>query len=415
MTDFPDAAASDLLLPERSRLVHIGMPKSGSTAIQEAAQAARTDLLDHGAIYPGKDINHIKAAAWLTSTPLHYLPDPQPLERWWDAVKDEIDAAADKRVLFSYEAICWTDIAGARRTVEGMDGPTHGLLVLRNLGSFAPSVWQQNIKSGRTHSYHGFLKGVFDSPDPAAALSPGLHQDDGYDLPGRWAEALGRENLTVVVLEKSHPDRLLATIEQMLGLPDRLLTDVPVGGAGANRGLSTTEAALIVHLNRRLLNEWKSARPDHRRLVFNGAVSRLVQGRVPGPGEQRIGTPRWALEAAAEVGEQLAESVRASGVRVIGDLDELSRVGTPVEEEPSILPETIPSDIALEALSGMFASATGWDASHTRKHPWKRRGSAPKPPSAAPAADPEQVLREASAKDLASSLAQRVTRRLHRQ
>jgi hypothetical protein len=169
MTDHPDVATSDLLLPERSRLLHIGMPKSGSTAIQHAAQAAREDLLEHGVLYPGTGVNHIKAAAWLTRTPLRHLPDPGPHQRWWQGVKDEIDAAADQRVLLSHEAICWTDISGARRTVEGVGGPVHGLLVLRNPGSLAPSVWQQNLKSGRTHLYHQFLKRVFDSPDPAAA------------------------------------------------------------------------------------------------------------------------------------------------------------------------------------------------------------------------------------------------------
>ncbi|MBE1876378.1 hypothetical protein [Myceligenerans pegani] len=385
------------------------MPKSGSTAIQRAAQAARDDLLEHGVLYPGKGVNHIKAASWLTRTPLRHLPDPGPFPRWWNTVKEEIDAAGDKRVLLSHEAICWTGISGARRTVEGVGRPTHGLLVLRNLGQLAPSVWQQNIKSGRTHTYHQFLRKVFDSAEPAAMLSPGLHQDDGYDLPGRWAEVLGQENLTVVVLEKSHPDRLLDTLEEMLGVPAGLLTNVPVKGAGANRGLSTVEAALIVQLNRRLFKEWKTSRSDHRRLVFNGAVSRLVQARVPGPDEAKIGTPRWALEAAAEIGEQLAESVRASGARVIGDLAELSRIGTSVEEEPSVLPETIPSDIALEALSGLFASATGWDASHTTQRRQEPQDAAPAPPATV---DTDRLLQDVPAKDLAAGLAQRVKRRL---
>jgi hypothetical protein len=387
------------------------MPKSGSTAIQHAAQAAREDLLEHGVLYPGTGVNHIKAAAWLTRTPLRHLPDPGPHQRWWQGVKDEIDAAADQRVLLSHEAICWTDISGARRTVEGVGGPVHGLLVLRNPGSLAPSVWQQNLKSGRTHLYHQFLKRVFDSPDPAAALSPGLHQDDGYDLPGRWAEVLGQENLTVVVLERAHPDRLLGSVEQMLGVPAGLLTGVPPKGAGANRGLSTVEAALIVQLNRRLFKEWRTTRTDHRRLVFNGAVSRLVQARVPGPDEAKIGTPHWALEAAAEIGERLAESVRASGARVIGDLGELSRIGTAVEEEPGVLPETIPSDIALEALSGLYASATGWDASHTTRRPRERRVAEPAP---APPANTQRSLEAVPAKELASGLARRVKRRLYR-
>src|SRR6478609_10604574 len=42
------------LLPAGTRLIHIGHPKSGSTALQVAFARERTGLAEHGVVYPGR-------------------------------------------------------------------------------------------------------------------------------------------------------------------------------------------------------------------------------------------------------------------------------------------------------------------------------------------------------------------------
>ena len=53
-------------------------------------------------------------------------------------------------------------------------------------------------------------------------------------------------------------------------------------------------------------------------------VARYLQQRTPRPKEPRLTTPRWAAEAAVELGARMADSIAASGVHVVGDLAALS-------------------------------------------------------------------------------------------
>lgn len=366
----------DLRVAPGARVVHVGLPKSGSTALQKVAHHLRPELRKRGVVYPGTEVNHIKAAAWLTDEPVYYLPDPAPRRWWWETVRKELAQAPEARGLVSYEAICWTDLAGAQRVAEAMGRERHAVLVLRNIGDFAPSVWQQNLKSGNRRSLHEFLRdGLRDPRD--MTLSRAFHRTDGRDLVSRWAEAFGPENLTVVVLDRRRPDRLFSTFEGLLALDEGMLSAAQVPGDGSNRGLSAAEAALILRLNRTILDEWERSKTHHRRLLFGGAIPRLVATRRPGPDEGRIGIPSWAVGVCQEAGHQLAESVRASGVRLVGDLAELERAVTPVEEDPVEVPDTLPSEIALEGLLGMFAAATGWDWQHERRKPTPSRAHRP--------------------------------------
>src|SRR5699024_12572636 len=56
MTDSRPAGLA--ALPERTRLLHIGPMKTGTSALQTAARDRRQQLLDHGVRYPGNRTNH---------------------------------------------------------------------------------------------------------------------------------------------------------------------------------------------------------------------------------------------------------------------------------------------------------------------------------------------------------------------
>lgn len=346
---------TELRLPERSRLLHIGLPKSGSTTLQQACAAIRPELLARGVLYPGELTDHAHAGSWLAGVPLTHLGRTEPARDGWPPVVAEMREHPDHRVLLSYEAICWTDLDGARRAAGELEGPAHGLLVLRNPGDFLVSAWQQNLKGGNGADLDGALRSAFRDPDNAALSRP-FHRRDGLDLVTRWATALGPEQLTVVILERSHPERLLGTVEALLGLPPGLLGAATVPG-GANRGLSIEEAALLHRVNDTILRGWEADPSLHRQLFFRGAVHRLVTNRRPGPAEQPIRLPEWAAEPAAELGDRLATALTATGVRVVGDPDELRRTPALGGADLRSAQPTVPADAAVEALLGLYAAA----------------------------------------------------------
>jgi hypothetical protein len=371
MTSSPASTRTEVApVPAGSRLLHIGLPKTGSTALQHAASRLKKKLRTEGVIYPGKGENHHKGTSWLAGLKIGYLPDPTPQEQWWLNLKRELDRHESRRGLVSFEMICTTDLEGAHRTVDALgDGgrvPVHVTLVLRNFGTFVPSYWQESLKRGNTESLDAYLRRVL--KDPAAVEASGaFHRRDGHGLIERWSAAVGPENLTVIVLEKERPTRLLDTFESMLDLPDGMLRSEPPLGAGANRGMSAAEAALVHRLNEQIIGEWHASAPEHRNLVHNGVVNRLLSSREPAESEGRLRIPGWAARSCVEAGQILADSVRSAGVRVVGDLTELERQVPTADDESLAVPEVVPFDFAVQALLGMFARSTGWNADHTKQ------------------------------------------------
>src|SRR5690625_1076722 len=50
--------SESFVLPPGTRALYIGPPKSGTTALQAAASAARDELYTHGVVYPGSGESH---------------------------------------------------------------------------------------------------------------------------------------------------------------------------------------------------------------------------------------------------------------------------------------------------------------------------------------------------------------------
>jgi hypothetical protein len=370
MSPAPTAADTVDPIPAGARLLHIGLPKTGSTALQYAASRLKKRLRREGVIYPGTGENHHKGTSWLAGLKIGYLPDPTPQEKWWSNLKQELDRHESRRGLISFEMICTTNMDGAHRTVDALgDGgrvPVHVTLVLRNFGTFVPSYWQESLKRGNTESLDTYLRRVL--KDPAAVEASGaFHRNDGHSLIERWSAAVGPENITVIVLEKAQPTRLLDTFESMLDLPEGILRSERPTGVGANRSMSAAEAALVHRLNEQIIGGWQASAPDHRSLVHNGVVNRLLSSREPADSEGKLRIPGWAAQSCVEAGGILADSVRSAGVRVVGDLTELERRVPTAEDESLATPDAVPFDFAVQALLGMFARATGWNADHTKR------------------------------------------------
>jgi hypothetical protein len=87
-----------------------------------------------------------------------------------------------------------------------------------------------------------------------------------------------------------------------------------------------------------------------------GALKQM-KTRQPAEDEQRIVTPPWARHRAAEIGAEMARNIAALGVRVVGDLAELSRPPDSLAQaEADDWPARplIPAEAAVRALVGAF-------------------------------------------------------------
>ena len=157
------ADGHSLLVPAGTRLVHVGPPKTATTAVQGAFHAARADLLAQGVRYVGQRRQQARAAAALTRR--RHLPSgttTPPITEWHDLVKD-VRRAEEPRVVVSSEFFAAATPDMVRRVVDELDEDRlHVVITLRPLARILPSRWQQNIQMGHVIAFEDWLHRLLD-------------------------------------------------------------------------------------------------------------------------------------------------------------------------------------------------------------------------------------------------------------
>ncbi|GAA1433077.1 hypothetical protein GCM10009616_24170 [Microlunatus lacustris] len=346
-------------LPAGARLLHIGLPKTGTTALQTTAQARRADLLAAGVRYPGGGINHREAVSalmgrrWGWNGPGAVVPP----RRHWDRLMTEVRAETRRRVWISHEFASEADDEAAARFVEELGEPIQVVVTLRPFAAVLVSSWQQYLKGGTTHTFERWLRAVLADP-PEQKVTPSFHRrNDQAGVVRRWAAAAGAEHVTAVVVDKARPTQLTDAFEALLDLPPGFLVDSSLGGLQANRSMSLPESELMRQVNRAVKGqgvEWG----DYEVLLREGGIARLLQARTPGARETLLQLPRWAADRASELGRRYADGIAASGVRVVGDLEVLARPAAG-QDEPPARTASVPVDAAAAMVVGTLSAALG--------------------------------------------------------
>ncbi|MBW9215342.1 hypothetical protein KV102_10865 [Mumia sp. zg.B53] len=354
-------SASDLLVPEGARLVHIGPYKTGSTALQSALHQARPVLADHGVRRAG-DLRQETLAVLHAVDRIRPYHDAERARRRWERLADEIRTADEARVVVSSEVFSHALPTHIDRVVDALGPGVHVAVTLRPLVSILPSQWQQYVLRTARLPYEEWLRAMFDA-DARGHYPRGSfwvpHRHD--HLVARWAAAVGPERVTVVVLDSSDRRLLPRSFEQMLGLPDGSL--VPEEDQ-ENRSLTAAEADLMQAYHRALAQMGIEPRVHYR--LLNAGADVYLKQRRPAPDEPKPYTPQWALDAAATVGTEMARSIAGSGVRVVGDLGILGerRTASP------------PPEVRLSPEAGAQLAAALAAASHNLLQSANRRSSA---------------------------------------
>lgn len=378
----PDAGP----IPSNGVLLHIGVHKTGTTAIQAALADARPELKAAGIAYPGKSAAHHAEAFAVLQKPWGWSARGGSLvsPARFDRLAARVSGHAGRAVVSS-EYFCEVDDQSAARVVRELGGDRVEVVVtLRNLGRMLPSSWQQYLKYGRTLSYSRWLKDVLGGPGGRNATPTFWRRHDHGAVVERWSEVVGPEKVTVLVLEDVDRSALFHAFAQLLELPPEVL--VSRKDLTSNRSMTASEAELLVRLNKQVRKqlEWD----DYVRLVRRGVAQAMVEGRQPADDEPRLRTPQWALDAAAERGQQSVGTIRGLGVTVLGDLEALSErlESGPVAEKGAAT--MLPVDAAVLALVNVIGlqpqnltsrelAGQLWRHTKARGRTTLRRGDAP--------------------------------------
>jgi hypothetical protein len=360
-------------VPAGTRVLQIGPFKTGTTAIQHAAASQREAMRELGVLYPGSGLNHRRGCSALVGLTWGWgnaRSSKSSAEHGKNLTREIERAGRKTRVWISYERLATLDDHQARELCRRVGGDIHVVVGLRPLAQLLPSEWQQLIKSGRR-------PGSLDEWARSAlgdALVGGsrFRQLDHATVVERWADVVGPQSVTCVVVDRLVPERLPRAMEQILGLPAGLLT-VPDEheGVRTNRSLSIPEARLVEAVAD-VLREHGVSYTEYSTLIKRGMVERGMLAREPLPGETRPRLGPDVARYAADVTLSAAEHIGTSGVRVIGEMTDYASARV-VAESPAEAEgiagahadageghvdgasggETIPLDLAVRAVVGV--------------------------------------------------------------
>jgi len=339
-------------LPEQARLLHIGLMKTGTTALQRAARERRRQLLQQGVRYPGRHYNHREAALALMRRSERAPGEPPPDDAWQQLLA-EVEQDSRRRIWVSNEFICGCDETAAEQFLDDLGPRTHVVVTLRSFVAVLPSLWQQYLKSGTRDDLESWLRVVLADPLDRKQLPRHYARNEQGPVVSRWARLVGPDRLTVVIGDKAHPERVQQAFESMLGLRPQTLAPTQQNGYDSNRSFSAEEAALFLEVNR-LLPPGAATEDQLKRILFDGAGRRVLEQRAAPAADTALVLPPWARERAIALGEQYAQVVADSGARIVGDLAELSR--PPGQEGRSTMPDQVPLDLAAQALIGALSA-----------------------------------------------------------
>jgi hypothetical protein len=335
-------------IPPGGLLLHIGPPKTGSTAIQNALHARRTQLAEHAVHYAGKGYRP-REAGWavLGMSPSVGRP-PVRIEQWERLVR-ECHEHADDRVCLSNEDFARADDDAAARIVNDL-GPdrVHLVHVVRRIDRLLPSTWQERIKAKLPVSYEHWLKVLLAETSDRYEFGNFWRPQGLEGILARWGKLVPAERITLICANDDDHGLLPNTFESLLGLPEGLLTPDPTK---SNRGLTANEAELLRRVNRAAWQE-KWTPQEYLRFAQLG-ITRGFRRSAPAPTDQKIPPiPDWALARVAEISEHQVAAIVGSGAHVVGDPQRLV-VAPEAESRPAADPvTTVDIDTAVTAVLG---------------------------------------------------------------
>lgn len=341
--------------------LHIGTMKSATTYLQQWGDQNREVLAEAGVLWPRLGMPFAAANDLLGKGDTHRASEG----RWADL--DRQFRQHDGAAVFSNELLASLSRRKIRRLVRAFaPAEVHVVLTARDLERVIPSQWQTTLKNGSTLTWSQFARtvccdAVEDSDEQEADDASGNEESSGWfwrrqDLPAivkKWQETVTIGRITLVTVPPTGSS--LQVVEE------RFATAIGVDGVDFTQPayVNSSVGAHSAELIRRVNGETASLEPVYQRMGVRNALARRVLA------ERARSEPRCALS-----GEQQAwirERARAmtvelekSGVRVVGDLDDLvPQPAAPSDGiDPAVATDTDLLEAAVFGLAGMARALT---------------------------------------------------------
>jgi hypothetical protein len=329
--------------------LHVGAPKTGTTYLQDRLFLNRRSLARHGIKYPtGMREDHFLAALDLTGIKWPGFADMAKGE--WDALVRRA-RLANGTVVISHEILAVAKPARIRRAAADLgDAELHVVFTARDIGRQLTADWQEGLKMYGTKSFARYLRETT-ANDPRTSKQWFWRAQHLPRVLSSWGAIVPPERIHLIVLPRSGGD----VWEPFSGVIGAQPSWAPRQTERRNASLGAVEATMLRQLNKRLKRAGVD-RGTHRSLVLNPIVYDAVPERTPVP----IDLPPDSYKWASGVAQEWVDWVGASGIDVVGSLDDLLPA-PPVEDwvDPDQPGPRAVRDAALDSLVGVIAEAAG--------------------------------------------------------
>ena len=352
-------------------VLHVGLPKSGTTFLQRSLAGNAEALGDRGLLYPvTPDELMFRAALDVRGNHKAWGRRRKDVEGSWDALAARARAHVGTTII-SHELLagaCSRQIDGALSMLKGLD--VHLVVTARDPARQLVSEWQEGVKHGRRLTFAEFEAAVREGRGGVAD-----HFHAAQDLPAvlaRWNRWLPAGNVHVVTVAPGggEPRQLWARFAEAAGFDPAGFP--AVGQRPANESLGTDAVDLLRRVNVALDGRLKQ--PDYGRLVKH----RVAQELLAADSSARPVLPLPLYDALVPLGEQWAKELDRAGYVVHGDLTDLVPVppdGT--ERHPDeVCPESqveLAAHVAAELLLDLARAHEDVAAKDAKRRSWKRR------------------------------------------
>ena len=229
-------------------VLHIGLPKTGTTTIQAALADRAGALAAQRVLYPGG--RHAQRMAAFDLLGQRVPGDDAVVAGAFDRLVAEVTAYAGARVVISEEELGLCRPRHVQRVVRALDGHRVFVVVgVRDLGRTLVSAWQQSVVMGATTTWTDFVSAVRDPASGSARTGAGFAaRHDVLRTLDAWGTHVPADRIRLVTVPpRGTPSGvLLERFARAADLaPDVFADESPV----RNESLGAAEIEMIRRLN----------------------------------------------------------------------------------------------------------------------------------------------------------------------
>lgn len=358
-------------------VLHVGLPKSGTTFLQRSLAQNAEALGDRGVLYPvapgpGDDLM-FRAAL-----------DVRGSHKAWGRRRGDVDGAWDEvcatarahtgTTMVSHELLAGAShrqVVAATTMLKDLD--LHVVVTARDLARQLVAEWQEGVKHGRKLPFAEYQQKVRRGDSPV-----GQHFHAAQDLPdvlARWGHGLPADHVHVVVAEPEGADasRLWSHLAEVVGFdPDGY---PPAGADASNPSLGVAEVDLLRRVNTAL--DGRLPQPTYGRLVKHRLAHTVLSPSL----SARPRLPLPLYDELVPVTERWVKEIQKAGYAVHGDLEHL--VPVPPREtvpHPDAVTEGLREtevDVAAGAIAELLldlaAAEARADERDQKRRSWKKQ------------------------------------------